>query len=275
MLEIPEAYTVAKQIRETIMGKKIQKVEMEHTPHKFAWFYGEPDKYEARLKGKTICDAQNFGSLVQIYVEGTIVLFGDGVALRYHDDKVNRPSKHQMLIEFEDGTALSGSVQMYGGLWCFKEGEFDNPYYLVAMEKPSPLSDEFSSEYFNNIFNNEGIMKLSLKAFLATEQRIPGLGNGVLQDILYKAGIHPRKKVNTLTLEDKNNLFSAVKSVLCEMVQMGGRDTEKNLFGLPGGYRTKLSKNTVDKPCAECGNIIKKENYLGGSIYFCETCQKQ
>lgn len=275
MLEIPEAYTVAKQIRETIMGKKIQKVEMEHTPHKFAWYYGESDKYEARLKGKTICDAQSFGSLVQIYVEGTIVLFGDGVALRYHDAKGNRPSKHQMLIEFEDGTALSGSVQMYGGLWCFKEGEFDNPYYLVAMEKPSPLSDEFSSEYFNNIFNNEGIMKLSLKAFLATEQRIPGLGNGVLQDILYKAGIHPRKKVNTLTLEDKNNLFSAVKSVLCEMVQMGGRDTEKNLFGLPGGYRTKLSKNTVDKPCVECGNIIKKENYLGGSIYFCETCQKQ
>jgi formamidopyrimidine-DNA glycosylase len=275
MLEIPEAYSVAKQIRETIKGKKIQKIIMEHSPHKFAWYYGEPDKYEARLKGKTICDAQSFGSLVQIYVEGTIVLFGDGVALRYFGECEKRPSKHQMLIEFEDGTALSGSVQMYGGLWCFKEGEFDNPYYLVAMEKPSPLSDEFSFEYFNNIFINEGTMKLSLKAFLATEQRIPGLGNGVLQDILFKAGFHPRKKINTLNLEDKNNLFSAVKSVLCEMVQMGGRDTEKNLFGLPGGYRTRLSKNTVDKPCAVCGNIIKKENYLGGSIYFCETCQKQ
>jgi hypothetical protein len=31
------------------------------------------------------------------------------------------------------------------------------------------------------------VKKLSLKALLATEQRIPGLGNGVLQDILFKA----------------------------------------------------------------------------------------
>lgn|GEM_PF-2077218 len=30
------------------------------------------------------------------------------------------------------------------------------------------------------------------KAFLATEQRIPGLGNGVLQDILWTARIHPK-----------------------------------------------------------------------------------
>lgn len=40
------------------------------------------------------------------------------------------------------------------------------------------------------------------------------------------------------------------------------------------GYKTKLSKNTVDKPCPVCGNIIKKEAYMGGSIYFCPTCQK-
>lgn len=34
--------------------------------------------------------------------------------------------------------------------------------------------------------------KLTAKAFLAAEQRIPGLGNDVLQDILWDAGIDPR-----------------------------------------------------------------------------------
>ena len=54
----------------------------------------------------------------------------------------------------------------------------------------------------------------------------------------------------------------------------GGRDTERDLFGRFGGYRTILSKNTSGKPCSTCGDIIKKEAYLGGSIYYCPTCQR-
>jgi formamidopyrimidine-DNA glycosylase len=43
---------------------------------------------------------------------------------------------------------------------------------------------------------------LSAKAFLATEQRIPGLGNGVLQDILFTAGIHPKRKMAAISEEE-------------------------------------------------------------------------
>jgi formamidopyrimidine-DNA glycosylase len=58
------------------------------------------------------------------------------------------------------------------------------------------------------------------------------------------------------------------------MTQKGGRNTEKSLYGGYGGYETKLSKNTLDKPCPICGSKIIKESYMGGSIYFCEGCQK-
>jgi formamidopyrimidine-DNA glycosylase len=69
-------------------------------------------------------------------------------------------------------------------------------------------------------------------------------------------------------------MYQAVKSVLQKMTKHGGRDTEADLFGCPGGYRTILSKNTVGKPCPACDTIINKEAYLGGAIYFCEGCQK-
>ena len=115
---------------------------------------------------------------------------------------------------------------------------------------------------------------MSIKAFLATEQRIPGLGNGVLQDILYNARIHPKRKVDTLTNEERESLFHSIKTTLKEMTAQGGRDTEKDLFGKPGGYRTRLSQNIVGKPCPVCGGMIIKEPYLGGSIYFCDGCQK-
>lgn len=58
-----------------------------------------------------------------------------------------------------------------------------------------------------------------------------------------------------------------------EMVTSGGRDTEKDLFGITCGYPTKMSKNTVGQPCPVCGTTIEKANYMGGSVYYCQTCQ--
>jgi len=162
---------------------------------------------------------------------------------------------------------------MYGGLLAFPEGKNDNKYYLVAQEKPSPLSDAFDEAYFNSLFDQD-IAKLSLKAFLATEQRIPGLGNGVLQDILFNSGMHPKKKAASLSAADRKALFDAVRTTLAEMVSGGGRDTENDLFGSPGGYRTRLSRNNAGQPCPVCGTPITKEAYMGGSVYYCSGCQR-
>ncbi len=274
MIEMPEALAVSKQINETISGKRIMNVIAAQSPHKFAWYHGDPGKYHELLAGKVIGKATGHGSMVEIQAEDSVILFGEGVGIRFHGENEKRPQKHQLLIEFDDFTAISASIQMYGGLWCFKEGEFDNPYFLVAKEKPSPLSEQFGKDYFDHIVSAPENENLSAKALLATEQRIPGLGNGVLQDILYNAGIHPRKKVKTFTARDKEILFDSVKETLAEMTFQGGRDTERDLFGCLGGYKTKLSKNTVDKPCPVCGKVIKKEAYLGGSIYYCEGCQR-
>ncbi len=118
-------------------------------------------------------------------MEDSIILLHEGIIMRYHSENEKRPQKHQLLIEFEDNTAVSVTVQMYAGIGCFKEGELDNKYYKIANEKPSPLSDKFDRDYYDGMISVPEIQKLSTKAFLATEQRIPGLGNGVQVDTLY------------------------------------------------------------------------------------------
>lgn len=273
MLEIPEAAFMAGQIRHALKDKKISAVTTNHTPHKLAWFYGDPESFAGLLRGKSITSACGYGGLVEIEAGPVRMLFGDGVNLRFHEKGEVRPKKHQLLVEFEDGSALSGSVQMYGGIGAFQEGSLDNPYYLAARGKPSPLTVDFDEAYFYGLVRAPEVQKLSAKALLATEQRIPGLGNGVLQDILYNAGIHPKKKTKDLSGQEQTTLYNAVKSTLQEMVEQGGRDTEKDLYGRPGGYKTRLSKNTVNQPCSKCGGSLHKESYLGGSIYYCESCQ--
>lgn len=274
MLEIPEALTIASQINNTIKGRKIVNSIVSYSPHKFAWYHGDPQGYNELLNGSAILNATAYGGLVRIQLDSAVLLIGDGTNLRYHRQGQKAPIKHQLLLELDDNSKVSATIQMYGGIWCFRDdAEFDNIYYKVAREKPSPLSDEFNEAYFNKLVSPEDVKKLSVKAFLATEQRIPGLGNGVLQDILWNAYINPRSKVSTLKDKQVYELYRAIKSVLLEMVEFNGRDTEKDFFGNNGGYKTMMSKNSVNSPCIRCGTIVKKENYYGGSIYYCEKCQ--
>lgn len=274
MIEIPEAITLSKQLNTVVKGKIISKITAAHTKHKFTWYYGNPQNYSKMLRNKTIGNTQAFGGFVEISVGNTNVLFSEGINLRYFPDMSDIPEKHQLLIEFRDDSLLCASVQMYGGVGCFTGNEIDNKYYWIAKEKPSPLFKKFDKKYFYSIVSAGKVKNLSLKALLATEQRIPGLGNGVLQDILFHAMLHPKQKVNTLSEEQITNLFKSIKTTLKEMAVKNGRDTEKDLFGRNGKYITKVSKNTVGQPCGVCGSVIKKSTYLGGSIYYCSGCQK-
>jgi formamidopyrimidine-DNA glycosylase len=273
MIELPEAAVLAKQSNEIIRGKHIRDVIAARSPHKFAWYFGDPQHYSALLAGKVIGETVSYGGQVEIAAGDARLLFSDGVNLRYVGPGQKPPDKHQLLLEFDDGTFLVGSVQMYGGVMAFPEGRNDNKYYLVAKEKPSPLTDRFDAAYFDSLFD-EGTAGLSLKAFLATEQRIPGLGNGVLQDILFAAKMHPKKKVASLSAAGRGLLLDAVKTSLSEMVAGGGRDTENDLLGAPGGYMTRMSRNTAGQACPVCGTPIRKEAYMGGSIYYCAGCQR-
>jgi formamidopyrimidine-DNA glycosylase len=274
MIELPEALNIARQLNDTIHGKRVAGVIAAQTPHKLAWYYGEPQKYSDLLVGRNIGKANAYGGMVEIKAENANILLGEGAAIRFHRKNGPCPAKHQLLVEFDDHSAISVSIQMYGGIGAFLEGELDNLYYRVAKEKPSPFSPAFDEVYFDRVISAQEVQKLSLKALLATEQRIPGLGNGILQDILFNAKMHPKKKVNTLARTERETLFNSVGTTISTMAAQGGRDTELDLFGCPGAYKTILCKNTVNKPCPICGTGIKKEAYMGGSIYYCEKCQR-
>ena len=276
MIEAPEALYLSGQLNQTIKGKTITDVFAQYTPHKFAFFYGKPEEYPERLMGKTITCAHPRGGMIEIKAESVYLILSDGVNLRYYAPGEKLPGKHQLLIGFEDQSCLVASIRMYGGLWCFREGEFDAPiaaYYEMAKNKPQVMTDAFTQDYFRELINAEEAQKKSAKAFLATEQTIPGLGNGVLQDILYNARIHPKTKISELSPQQREELYVHVKSTLKEMYCHQGRSTETDLFGVPGRYVPYLSKDTAGKACPRCGETIKKESYLGGSIYYCSGCQ--
>jgi len=272
MIEIPEAMTIAQQLNATVKGKTIVQVETDDTSHGFAFFEGNASDYNDHLVGRVWGEASAPGRLIEIEVDDYRVVFGDGVNVRYLAPDVVRPKKCLMQVKFEDGSSIVCTVQMYGELLVFKDGANDNFYYTVNFEKPHPLSDEFTREYFQNIVDGAK-PTLSAKGLIATDQRIPGIGNGATQDILFKSSIHPKKKVGTFSAEEIDALYISIKETLADMVAAGGRDTEKDLFGESGKYQTVLSAKTWKAPCFQCSGPIERKAFLGGNVYYCSRCQ--
>ncbi len=273
MIELPETYVLAEQLQRALKGKRIATAAAGHTPHGFAWYTGNPAEYGSKLSGKTITGADVYSATVRIHAEDMNILIS--TPIRYHEPGEKLPAKHQLLLQFEDGSALSCSVQMWGVMFCYRTGEEAGgiPPQHITTDVPSPLDKGFDRDRFDRLVEDAAPRNLPAKAFLATEQRIPGLGNGVLQDILWTAKIHPKRKMGTLSAAEVTAMYEAVKSVLADMRARGGRDTERDFFGRPGGYETRMSKNTAGKPCPACGTPIRKEAYMGGAVYYCSRCQ--
>ncbi len=270
MLELPEVLTIACQLQKHVTDRTIVKVLPPTKQHKFCWFNGEPGDYDGVLRGKRIIGAEGHGIFVEIlFEEGYRLSFNDGVNVRLMAGE-KAPKDYHLFALLDDGSALSFSVAMYGGIILHRDNYY-NEYYEKSRDAVSPFSPEFKP-YFEKIIGGAK-PGLSAKALLAAEQRFPGIGNGVLQDILFEARIHPKRKLQTLTKEDRDRLFDCTVSVLRAMTDQGGRDTERDIFGIPGRYRTKMSKLTWAAPCPVCNGTITKEAYMGGSVYYCPVCQ--
>jgi len=274
MLELPEVITLAQQGSETLIGKKIVHVFNATKPHKFTFYEGDPLEYGKILTGRTIEAIKGYGMFVDFFLSGgAIISIGDGVIPRYGKPGDKIPDNYQILLGFDDDSYLSFTVAMYGFISAYPDGVIEGKYHRISEESISPLSDAYTEENFYKLFA-EAKKTLSAKGILATEQRIPGVGNGVVQDILFNARIHPKRKALDLSDQERATLFRSLKETLKEMTAKGGRDTQTNLFGKNGEYNCILSAKTWKEPCPVCRGAITKEAYLGGSVYYCANCQK-
>ncbi len=138
------------------------------------------------MSGKRVDGAVAIGGMVQIDIEDVVLVLTDGVNLKYIGPGGRLPSKHQLLVGFNDESCITCSVRMYGGIMCFPLRRQISLFYTYTVRqktKTAVMLPEFTYEYFLTIARNPDWGNKSVKALLATGQNIPGLGNGVLQDI--------------------------------------------------------------------------------------------
>ena len=273
MIELPEAMALARQMNDELEGKVIEAGNCGNHPLKWAFYSRLKDQYADILPGKRVGPADAAGSCVAVRLEpGYALVLGDGgLRVHLHEPGDALPKKHQLLLRFTDGTALTVSVQGWGFLQLIEEAALPGH---PSRQGVSPLSNAFTYARFKELVQAyERPDRGSVKKFLISDGGIAGIGNGYLHDILFRAGVHPRRKVADITGRERQKLYNAVRKVMREATDRGGRDTERGLHDEPGGYVPILDSRAKGKPCPSCGTAIEKIRYLGGSCYFCPKCQ--
>ncbi|NHK32395.1 MAG: hypothetical protein FK730_13660 [Asgard group archaeon] len=285
MIELPEAINFSKQINETLIGKTIINTVKDQNPHKFTFPMKDseqlgseytPEDFDKILKGKTITKSWSNGNVILVQMDNDYLLsLGcGGEKILYHEKEKTIPKKHQLLISFEDNTFLSVTISGWGEVRLFKIEDLDKHPH-ISYERIDPLSKEFTLEIFEKLIDEiSENRKRNAKRFFITEPGFRGIGNGVIQDIFFLAKIHPRREMKSLTKKEQQLLFETTQIELQKMVDLGGRDGEKDLFDNWGSYKRKMHNKAVDEPCPICKTPIVKDQFGGGSIYFCSSCQK-
>lgn len=276
MFELPEFVTLARQMNDTLKGKTIQRGQLGNSPHKFVWYNKSHDEFERLTQGKTLGEARAKGKWLFVSLEpGYVLLFGEcGGKVLYHPVGAKVPQKYHLYVTFDDDSFLTATTRMWGAMELYEQGQEQNREYVKGM-RTTPVEPEFSFAYLDALIDEllEG-KKRSVKGLLTQEQLIPGLGNAIAQDILFRARLHPRLPIAELDASQRQALYDAILETVNQVIEQGGRYDEYDLYGNRGEYVRIMDKNALGRPCPECGGEVEKTQYLGGACYFCPNCQR-
>jgi len=276
MFELPEMITLAKQMNLSLKGKTIRRGTLGNSLHKFLWYNRSREEFERLTRGKVIGEAWAKARWLFIPIKpGYVLLLGEcGGKILFHPAGSKLPSKYHLYIDFEDDSFFTATTQMWGAMELYEEGEEQKREYVQGM-RTIPTDPDFTFEYFNSLIDEllDG-KKRSTKALLTQDQIIPGLGNAIAQDILFRAHLHPRHPIDELAADQLRSLYDSIVNTVADIIKKGGRYDEFDLFGERGGYARLMDKNAVGRPCPVCGGAVEKIQYLGGACYLCSNCQQ-
>lgn len=138
------------------------------------------------------------------------------------------------------------------------------------------LTKNFTFDSFLNLVDS---FSINICAFLMDQSILTGIGNYIKNEVLYLAKINPRRRTNTLVMDEIRDLFNCIRFVAFsnlieeledynlripkEISKIGPRNLE-----IP--YKFKVYKRQIDN----YDNEIIEENIAGRNTYYVPSIQK-
>ena len=119
--------------------------------------------------------------------------------------------------------------------------------------------------------------KAPIKSALLNQKLLSGVGNIYADESLFRAGLRPRRRANSLTRAELARLYDALQAVLAEAILAGGSSISDYVDSSGEAGYFQLQHRVYGRegePCLVCKTPIKRIVIAGRSSHYCPKCQK-
>jgi formamidopyrimidine-DNA glycosylase len=281
MPELPEVETVARGLRQAILGRRILSVTLGKTD-----FIDDPAALEQHLPGRQIEGVERYGKfmllrLSAVHGENRVTSNGDATqaSLLVHlgmtgqlapSPAAQPPQKHtHVCLLLDDGRELRYTdPRRFGRIAYLTKA-------LLAEELTGFGADplEVSKEEFADRVCGR---RARIKALLLDQSVLRGVGNIYADESLWRAKIHPARLGAKLNRKEAETLRRVLHDILQKAIVLRGSSISDFLDaeGEPGEYqRHHRAYGREGKSCCRCKTPIRRAIVAGRSSYFCPRCQ--
>ena len=267
MPELPEVETVARHLRKTIVGKKLEGIRILDV--RFADVQEKHDLVGRRVKtvkrrGKYLSLKLDDGWVLQLHM-----MMSGRILVRPREWQEDRFAR--LILLFEDGLELRFcDMRRFGRAWQLNELEHRKFHKRMG---PEPLSATFTTVKMLKIMEGRST---ALKTTLLNQNVIAGIGNIYADEALWRGRLHPLRPAGAITMAEGARLYRGIRTALREGLKAGGTTFSdyRNAEGVKGNYQLQLKVfQRTGQECFRCRNLIQRIRVGGRSTHFCPVCQ--
>jgi formamidopyrimidine-DNA glycosylase len=270
MPELPEVETVARGLQRFLIGRTIIGVQMD-------WLRSiaapSPSEFAERLVGRRVESIGRRGKYVVIHLDVGYLMIHLKMSGRLRVVPGAQPADKHVHVTFtlDNGMELRfHDVRKFGRVYLV-----DDMTEVTSHLGPEPLSDDFTLSLFRRLLERR---TGRLKSLLLNQEFLAGLGNIYADEALFAAHLHPLRKADTLTPNEQESLYHAIRTVLRRAVASRGTTLTDGGYtdaeGQSGAYQDQVVVyGQAGKPCPQCETPIERLIIGGRSSHYCPRCQ--
>jgi formamidopyrimidine-DNA glycosylase len=281
MPELPEVETVARGLRQVILGRRILSVTLGKTD-----FIDDPGALEQHLPGRRIEAVERYGKFMLLRLsalsgENRVATNGDaapasllvhlGMTGQIAPSPAGQPlEKHtHVCLLLDDGRELRYTdARRFGRIAYLTKALLAEELTRFGADPLEVSKEEFADRICGR--------RARIKALLLDQGALRGVGNIYADESLWKAKIHPARLGANLSRKQKHTLRRVLQDILRKAIVLRGSSISDFLDaeGKPGEYqRHHRVYGREGKNCYRCKTLIRRAIVAGRSSYFCPRCQ--
>ena len=271
MPELPEVEYVARQLRDSLIGRRIERAEV-------LWARtvepAEPDEFAQRVAGRTVRGVGRRGKYLLLELDEGLSL---AIHRRMSGNLIFAPRGAQrpyvrVRFALDDGRdLLYTDPRKFGRVTLLESG---GQTAGMAALGPEPLAAEFTPAVLAARLAGR---RRAIKALLLDQTAVAGLGNIYADEALFRARIHPLRPASSLTPAEIRRLHEGIRGALETGLAHGG-----TTFGRYRDVNDEAGRNLehvavyqrTGQLCPRCGRArIERITVAQRGTHFCPHCQ--